>query len=146
MAWRLEGRLVIAVHTKASPSNQEWQRFLNEATRAGVDRNFRLFVVSYGGGPDGEQRRVLAAVVHKTTPPPMATLTDSKLVRALMFALSFINRSTKVLGLQEDDAAFNFLGLDGEERDTAVRLRRQLESELGLTPPSPASDSASHRS
>ena len=100
MAWRFAGRLVVAVHTKASPSNGEWHRFMNEAVRAGVDGSFRLFVVSYGGGPDGEQRRALAEIVRKSSTPPMAMLTDSKLVRALMFAFSFINRTTKVLGQQ----------------------------------------------
>lgn len=134
MAWRFEGRLAVAVHTKASPSNGEWQRFLNEAVRAGVDGRFRLFVVSYGGGPDGEQRRALSAVAEKTSTPPMAMLTDSKLVRALMFAISFINRSTKVVGLNDGDEAFTFLGLNAAERETAGRLRRELEAELGLTP------------
>ena len=145
MGWRFEGRLAVAVHTKASPSNGEWQRFLNEAVRAGVDGRFRLFVVSYGGGPDGEQRRALSGVVEKSSAPPMAMLTDSKLVRALMFAFSFINRSTKVLGLNDGDAAFDFLGLDARERETARRLRRELEAELGLTTKAPTSVSASQR-
>ena len=106
---------------------------MNEAVRAGVDGNFRLFVVSFGGGPSGEQRGALAEIVRKASTPPMAMLTDSKLVRALMFAFSFINRSTKVLGLNDADAAFDFLGLDGEQRNVARRLRRELEAQLGLT-------------
>jgi len=145
MAWRFEGRLVVAVHTKTSPSNGEWQRFLNEAVRVGVDGNFRLFVVSYGGGPDGAQRRMLAGIVNKANPPPMAMLTDSKLIRALMFAFSFINRTAKVLALDAADAAFDFLGLDAEQRETVRRLRRELEAELGLTPQTPASISAAPR-
>ena len=145
MGWRFEGRLVVAVHTKASPSNGEWQRFLNEAVRAGVDSSFRLFVVSHGGGPDGEQRRMLAGVVNKANPPPMAMLTDSKLVRALMFAFSFINRTAKVLGLGDADAAFDFLGLDTQQRESARRLRRELEAELGVTHKAPASVSAAQR-
>lgn len=145
MAWRFEGRLVVAVHTKASPSNGEWHRFMNEAVRAGVDGSFRLFVVSYGGGPDGEQRRALAEIVRKSSTPPMAMLTDSKLVRALMFAFSFINRTTKVLGLNDGDAAFDFLGLEGEQRNAARRLRRELEAELGLTPNAQPSVSATQR-
>ena len=145
MAWRFEGRLVVAVHTKASPSNGEWQRFLNEAVNAGVDGDFRLFVVSYGGGPDGEQRRALARIVDKSTAPPMAMLTDSKLIRALMFAFSFINPTTKVLGLDDGDSAFAFLRLDAEQRETARRLRRELEAELRVTPKAPASVSASPR-
>jgi hypothetical protein len=75
----------------------------------------------------------------------MAMLTDSKLVRALMFAFSFINRSTKVLGLDGADAAFDFLGLDSEQRETARHLRRELEAELGLTARAPTNLSASPR-
>jgi hypothetical protein len=145
MAWRFQGRLVVVVHSQASPSNGEWQRFLNDCTHAGVDGGFRLFVVSYGGGPDGEQRRAVAEIVKKSTPPPVAMLTNSKLVRALMFAFSFINRSTKVLALEDSDAAFDFLGLDGKERDTARRLRRELEIELALTPKASGGVSASPR-
>jgi len=145
MGWRFEGRLVVAVHTKASPSNGEWQRFLNEAVHAGVDGSFRIFVVSHGGGPDGEQRRMLAEIVNKANPPPMVMLTNSKLIRALMFAFSFINRTAKVLGLDDADAAFDFLGLDAEQRDTAHRLRRELEVELGPTLKTPATFSAAPR-
>jgi hypothetical protein len=75
----------------------------------------------------------------------MAMLTGSKLVRALMFAFSFVNRATKVVGLDDGDVAFDFLGLDAVRRETARRLRRELESELGLTFKAPASTSASPR-
>jgi len=74
----------------------------------------------------------------------MAMLTHSMLVRALMFAFSFINRSTKVLALTDGDAAFDSW-VSIARNAAARRVRRELEAELGVALKAQSSVLASRR-
>jgi hypothetical protein len=131
MSWRFEGRLTIVVHGFENPSNLEWQRLLTDEAARGQPENARTLIVSYGGGPDGHQRELLAKqIVSK--PTPTCIMTKSVLVRAITSALLFFNRNMKVFGLEDRSKAYEFLGLTGQERDTTNRVRRELEAELGL--------------
>ena len=56
MAWAHDGRLLVVVHGKSSPSALEWSRFLNDNRSL---RDPRILVCTYGGSPDGNQRREL---------------------------------------------------------------------------------------
>jgi hypothetical protein len=131
MAWRFAGRLIVAVHRKASPTNVEWQRFLNDSLQAGVNPQWRLLVVSYGGGPDGAQRQQLMQTMRNQV-TPMAMMTGSVIVRAIMSALTFFNPTMTVVDLHKDEDAYEFLGLSSAERDTARKLRAELEAELEI--------------
>lgn len=131
MAWRFEGRLTIIVHGPKNPSNLEWQSMLRDGTAFDHVAAGRTLVISYGGGPDGHQRELLAQHMSKR-PSPTAILTKSALVRAITAALLFFNRGMKVFGLHEQDAACEFLRLSPEEREMAARARRELETELEL--------------
>jgi hypothetical protein len=131
MSWRFEGRLTVVVHGAESPSNLEWQRLLTDGAARGPLENGRTLIVSYGGGPDGHQRELLGQQMARK-PAPICILTKSALVRAIASALLFFNRNMKVVGLEDSERAYEFLGLTAQERDTANRLRRELESELGL--------------
>lgn len=131
MAWRFEGRLTIIVHGPQNPSNLEWQSMLRDGNALEHVEAGRTLVISYGGGPDGHQRELLAQHMSKR-PSPTAILTKSSLVRAITTALLFFNRTMKVFGLDEQDAAGEFLGLSPEERELAGRARRELEADLGL--------------
>jgi|KBSSwiStaDraftv2_1062776.scaffolds.fasta_scaffold2257354_1 hypothetical protein len=131
MSWRFEGRLTIVVHGPKNPSNLEWQRLLTDEAVRGQPENGRTLIVSYGGGPDGHQREMLAQRIG-SKPVPTGIMTKSALVRAITAALLFFNRSMKVFGLEERKSAYDFLGLSVPERETAERVRRELEAELGL--------------
>ena len=137
MSWRFEGRLIVVVHGPKNPSNLEWQGMLTDEAVRGDHENGRTLVVSYGGGPDGHQRELLAQQISRN-PTPTCIMTKSVLVRAITAALLFFNRSMRVFGLEERESAYDFLGLSAPERATADRVRRELEAELGLTPSSAA--------
>jgi hypothetical protein len=134
MSWRFEGRLTIVVHGPNNPSNLEWQGMLRDETARGQPEKARTLIVSYGGGPDGHQRQLLAQKIGRN-PVPTCIMTKSGIVRAIATALLFFNRTMKVVGLEERTSAYEFLGLSGQERETAERVRRELESELGLANP-----------
>lgn len=131
MSWRFEGRLTVVVHGPRNPSNLEWQTLLTDETARGQPDNGRTLIVSYGGGPDGPQRELLARQISRK-PAPTAIMTKSVLVRAITAALLFFNRSMKVFGLSERKSAYDFLSLSAQEREAADRIRKELEAELGL--------------
>jgi hypothetical protein len=131
MAWRFEGRLCLVVHGERSPTNLEWQRFLTDSAETGLTAQRRVLVISHGGGPDGEQRKQLIAATRHM-PAPVAMMTKSVIVRGIMTALTFFNPVTKVVGLDDNEQAYDFLGLSSGERESARKLRRDLERELGV--------------
>jgi hypothetical protein len=131
MAWRFEGRLAIVVHGPKNPSNLEWQSMLRDESAMRHLESARTLIVSYGGGPDGHQRQLLAQQIA-TKPVPTCILTKSPMVRAITAALLFFNRTMKVFGLHEQERAYEFLELSPQEREAAARVRRELERELGL--------------
>jgi hypothetical protein len=131
MGWRLEGRLAVVVHGAKNPSNLEWQGLLRDEAARDSRGDWRTLIVSYGGGPDGPQRALLAQQIGGR-PVPTCVMTGSPLVRAIAAALLFFNRTMKVVGIDERDRAYDFLGLHPDEREQADRLRAEVEHELGL--------------
>jgi len=134
MAWDSDGRLSLVVHGKSSPSSLEWARFLNYNRTLG-GRDLRVLVCTYGGGPDGGQRRELAEVIHHVVVPTVI-MTNSAMARGIVTALHWFNSSMKVLPINADAEAHRFLRLDPSEALRALKLRRRLEAELGLPSPS----------
>ncbi len=130
MAWRFQGRLTIVLHGPHNPSNLEWQNMLRDEAARGHVEHGRTLIVSYGGGPDGPQRELLGKQIGRK-PAPTAIMTKSAIVRAITSALLFFNRTMKVFGLEERNGAYDFLGLTRLERETADRIRSELEREVG---------------
>jgi hypothetical protein len=131
MAWRFEGRLTIVVHGPQNPSNLEWQSMLRDESARGNPADGRTLIVSYGGGPDGHQRELLGKQIG-SKPGPTCIMTASALVRAITAALLFFNRTMKVVGIDDREGAYAFLTLTRPERETADRIRAELEAALGL--------------
>lgn len=131
MIWQFEGRLLVVVHSAANPSPLEWDRLLNETEVRGRGKDLRILIISYGGGPDVDQRKQLAKLMA-AFPAPRAVMTASTLVRGIMSALAFFNPRMKAFPLHDLDAATQYLGLHTDERSTAERLRGTLESKLDL--------------
>src|SRR5688572_15125155 len=132
VAWRFEGRLSVMLHGPGNPTNLEWGRFLRDAIDHGTGPHWRNLGLSYGGRPDGEQRKQLAEML-KGRAAPTAIMTSSPLVRAAVLAVSFFNRQMKSFGLDDFDAACSHLGLSAVERERARAFRVELLAELGLS-------------
>lgn len=132
VAWKFDGRLSVMVHGPGAPTNLEWQRFLRDAVDQRTGSHWRNLVVSYGGRPDGEQRKLLADML-KGRAAPTAIMTSSAIVRAAVAAMSFFNRQMKAFALDDFEGAASYLELTADERAKAQRLRAELTQELGLT-------------
>jgi hypothetical protein len=132
VAWKFDGRVSVMVHGPSSPTNLEWQRFLRDAVDRGTGTHWRNLVISYGGRPDGEQRKLLAEML-KGRAAPTAIMTGSGIVRAAVLAVSFFNRQMKAFALEDFDGAASYLGLTADERERVQRMRLELMQELGLS-------------
>ena len=131
LVWRFDGRVVVAVHGFKSPTNLEWQRFLNEGVAHGMGPHLRILIVSHGGGPDGDQRKQLGQVIGPA-PAPTVVMTSSALVRGITSAMTFFNPHMKAVNLYDTELAFKHLGLTPDERNKVHHVRRELSLELGL--------------
>jgi len=128
MAWDHTGRLSVVVHSELPPSSLEWSRYLN-ANRILTD--LRVMVCTYGGGPDGGQRRELMDDVFYNNVPTVV-MTNSVVVRCMVNAINWFNRNMKALPIDADVAAHRLLGLSAQEAVRALELREKLERELGV--------------
>jgi hypothetical protein len=132
VAWRFEGRLSVVVHGPGNPTSLEWGRFLRAAVDSGAGVQSRNLVVSYGGRPDGEQRKQLAEML-KGRAAPTAIMTNSALVRAAVLAINFFNRHMKSFAIDDFEGACSHLGLSAAERERARAFRSELLTDLGLS-------------
>lgn len=131
MAWRYDGRLVVAVHGFKSPSIAEWKQFLDDGVAHGYGPHLRILIVSHGGGPDGEQRKALGEVIGPA-PAPTVVLTSNSLILGISRAVTLWNPHLKVMRLTDSEAAYRVLDLTDEERSKMQKIRRELAVELGL--------------
>lgn len=128
LAWKVAGRLWVAVHSAENPSGLDWARFVNDSRANPPGPNGRVLVISFGGGPDNRQRRELAETVKRAV--PTAILTSSLFLRGLGHAFAFFNPQMKIVGLHEAEKAYDFLELTPEERRQARRLQEELTEQL----------------
>lgn len=135
MGYRREGRVLVIVHSRRSPTDLEWATFLKEMQTYGQRQELRVVTYSHGGGPDGKQRK-MATDLNKDPARHdfvmVALLTSSAIMRGMGPALSWFLRNIKIFGLDADAEAHKFLGLSRAESTFALSARRQLEHDLGL--------------
>ena len=131
MGWRFDGRVLVVVHSSRNPTNVEWQSLIRDNIERAAGQPLRVLVVSHGGGPDVDQRKQLA-VALRSIAAPTVVMTASAIVRGITTALGFFNRRMKSVNLDDLEGAFQFLELTADERQVAIRIRRELEHELGI--------------
>jgi len=128
MAWAHDGRLLVVVHGKSSPSALEWSRFLNDNRSL---RDPRILVCTYGGSPDGNQRRELMGDAFYGGVPTVV-MTNSAIARGIVTILNWFNPNMKAQPLNADTVAHRLLGLNANEAVHALQLRETLERQLAL--------------
>lgn len=130
--WADKGRLSIAVHNAKPPSDLEWTRFLNHVRSRKDITDQRILVWTDGGSPDAHQRRALEEVIRKhiPDPAPMAVLTSSLIVRAVMKLASFFNPLIKCYAPDESSSALAYLGLSPDERAFVSRQLAELRKQV----------------
>ncbi len=132
LVWADRGRLSIAVHNAHPPSDLEWSRFLNYVRGRKDVKNQRILVWTDGGSPDARQRKALEDVVRKhiQDAAPMAVLTSSLIVRAVMKLAAFFNPLIKCYSPEDFNAASAYLGLSPDEREFASSRLVEMKKEV----------------
>jgi hypothetical protein len=91
MAFAAVGDLMVLFHTERDPSEAEWDRWI--ATER-LRKHRALLILTRGGAPNSKQRARVADVLnaHAGPNPPVALLTDSTMLRAMMTAFTWLLR------------------------------------------------------
>jgi hypothetical protein len=126
-SYQLVGRVHVAVHGAAPPSDEEWHEYL-EHIGAHLDRVDALYSFTSGGGPDGAQRRYAVEFwKHKPKQPPIAVVTPSLLVVRMAGALRwFMPTQIKAFLPSQMTAACDYLRLTSEQRRSVERVLVEL--------------------
>ena len=134
LAWDTAGRLSVVVHGRKQPTGLEWEEYVNYARgNAGIG-DLRLLVWTHGGSPDANQRKTLEYMARQHFPeaPPLAMITGSLVVRAVMSLATVFNPRIKCFSPDQISVAYAYLGLDASERKLAAEMLARLEKAVLL--------------
>jgi len=135
MAFTRVGDLLVLCHSSASPSDQEWNSWL-ERTRGNQHRG--MLALTEGGSPNSAQRaRVAEIVLTQEQPPPFVLLTDSTVMRSVMTAFLWLigsKQPMKALAPSALDEALTWMGVTvSPDRVHAAIARLQLALKVSAT-------------
>ncbi|WP_437328879.1 hypothetical protein [Sorangium sp. So ce381] len=135
LTWKTQDRLSVVVHNECAPTDLEWNIYLNHVRENVNIPNLRVLVWTDGGSPDGRQRKAMEVVARQgyPNPPPLAVVTQSIVVRAVMKLASIFNPHIRCYSPDQISLAYMYLGLTPAERDLASQLMRELRGELRST-------------
>lgn len=130
MVYKFLGNLVVMVHTAQNPTDEELRAYYDELRTKDVSRT-RVLVLTDGGGLNASQRKELNEVLSGR-PQPCAVVSDNTMVRGIVTALSWFNRSIKSFSPSDTEEAFKYLGIPTSEFAIVWREIKQLRGQLGL--------------
>lgn len=121
----IEDRVLMVIQGNYRPTDESHSAFLQFMRDHGHEYDAML-VYSPGGTPDMVQRKKLVAVL-KLRRRPISVLTDSKIVRGVVTAVSwFVETPLKSFALADIDAAVSFIG----QSANAERVRRAMHAQI----------------
>jgi hypothetical protein len=132
--YKLARRVHVAVHSAESPSDDEWQAYLDDI-RHWLGFVDGIFSYTVGGGPNGRQReRSVQFWREQSKQPPIAVVTPSILVVRMAGALRwFMPGQIKAFTPRNLDRAFEYLQLGATERAAVEATLRALADEQKLS-------------
>lgn len=133
MAFTLVGDLLLLCHSSASPSDQEWGRWV-ERSRGSEHRG--MLAVTEGGSPNSAQRaKVAELVLQQAKPPPFALVTDSGVMRSVLTAFFWLlgsKQPMKAFAPSELDEALRWMGVTPSQEQVRAAMARL---QVALTKP-----------
>lgn len=129
LTFKVIDRLFLVVYGTEAPTDEEWAVYLAEIERQGVDHTMQI-VVTDGGGPTEAQRKHLERLIaaHEV---PVAVLTDSAAIRAMVGLMSWFNRRLRAFMPGELRAALAHLEIPTSRAELIAREIANLRQLLG---------------
>jgi hypothetical protein len=127
-----EGGLIIVVHPRTAPSDQEWEAYLAEYIKYDPEKLLTL-VLTDGGGPSAGQRKAVNDMLQGRT-TRAAVVTKSPIVRGVVSALGWFNPKIKTFPPTNVDGALKYLGLQPAEFAHVRFQLKLLREKFGATP------------
>ncbi len=118
-------RILVVAHSPQTPSDAEWQAYVDDAERWVQRGELRgALVLTAGGGPTSGQRRALERMQARIGAlPRTAVVTDKLLVRGIVIAIGLFNANIHAFRPTALDEAMTYL-------EVAAAARPQLIAEL----------------
>jgi hypothetical protein len=132
MADELVGNILVVVHNRQPPASEEWSAHCAGivAQRAAIEG---VVVIANGSGPSALQRQRLQEAWGPGTPPPIAILTRSTVVRGVLTALNwFMANKLKPFAASDFPGAFRYVKLPEAAWPDVLRVIRRLAIHLGV--------------
>ncbi len=129
MLYSAEGPVLVTVHGKEPPSDDEWLRYL-EASKAHFGSARASLVITEGGGPNGRQRALLSERYPEFGPVPVAVITDSPLTRGVVTALRWLGKNIRAFRPTDLAGAFEYLEVPSGDREALLHRVARVRSEL----------------
>lgn len=119
-----DAHIVCALHSKRSPSDEEWEEYLGHIQAArellnGGHGGVAGLAVTDGGAPNAAQRKRLAEIVRGWEPIG-AVVSESLLVHGIVTALSWLGMRVRVFAVTDVTAALRWAGLPDQHREALL--------------------------
>lgn len=128
-------QVLVAVHTKAAPSDEEWTGWTELLERQAKAHAWDLgrfpnFVITDGGAPSMSQRTAVNVLISQAkTYPAVAIVTGSAIVRTLVRAFSIFNPHINVFAPADIGRAVEHVGFSSAEIPVLLGACSKLEAE-----------------
>jgi hypothetical protein len=129
MAFKVIDRLFLVVFGAANPTDEEWVDYLKVTQKHGIDRTMQL-IFTDGGGPTSTQRKYLNDILDGRT-VPVAVISGSASIRAVVTALSWFNRKIKAFPPAGLGDALVYLEIPATRAELIEREAQKLRLTLG---------------
>lgn len=137
MAMCSRERLLLAVVTEDSPTDEEWTAWLS-LCRERLGQSMRVMIAVHGGGPDAYKRKALADLTRHEDDLRTAILTDSEVARGMVVAFNWLGLPRRGFGSNQYRLAAEFLELTADEWREVLEVMPTLHADTGTLAPRPS--------
>jgi hypothetical protein len=128
MSFATKGGFAVVLHPNVTPSDQEWQKYLDaagEIARSGEPMPTLVF--TDGGAPTGDQREPLVAI-FKDLDAPVAVVSDVAAIRFIASSMAFMGLKIKGFSSQSWRTAFQHFKSTPERKIECERRLVELRA------------------
>jgi hypothetical protein len=139
MAFKLVDNVFVVVHTNQTPSEAEWNAYVEAVVAASMQRTdagiLRYLIFTAGGGPNAGQRKASNDALQRVNAlrnSAAAVISASPAVRGIVTVFSWFNINIKSFSPAQTEDALHHLEIQPEMKAKALVALRQLKAELDL--------------